>query len=115
VSFQGESWTLTRRPGCDAATDADWVNIHLLENILGIADARHDKRLRHLPEPQRPEGGWQAQGGAHPDRILVLIHPIPFSDIRAVADAEGTLPPKSTWVEPKIRSALFIHEFNTAP
>ena len=115
VALQGESWTLTRRPGCEAATDADWVNVHLLDNILGIADARHDKRLRHLPEPHRPEGGWQAQAAAHPDRILVLIHPIPFSDIRAVADAQGTLPPKSTWVEPKIRSALFIHEFNDAP
>ena len=115
LAFQGESWTLTRRPGCDAATDADWVNVHILGNILGIADARNDKRLQHLPEPQRPEGGWQAKAAAHPDRILVLIHPIPFSDIRAVADAGGTLPPKSTWVEPKIRSALFIHEFNAAP
>jgi uncharacterized protein (DUF1015 family) len=43
------------------------------------------------------------------------MYPIPFSEIRTVADAQGTLPPKSTWVEPKIRSALFIHEFNAAP
>jgi uncharacterized protein (DUF1015 family) len=115
VSFQGKSWTLARLPGCDAATDADWVNAHLLGHILGITDARNDERLRHVPEPQRPEGGWQAHAAAHPERILVLIHPIPFSDIRGVADAQGTLPPKSTWVEPKIRSALFIHEFNDAP
>lgn len=115
LSFQGESWTLIRRPGCTAATDADWVHAHLLGDLLGITDARNDRRLRHLPEPQCPEGGWQAHAAGHPDRILVLMHPIPFSKIRAVADAQGTLPPKSTWVEPKIRSALFIHEFNAAP
>jgi len=113
VMFQGRAWVLTRHEDSPEATDADWVNVHLLNRMLGITDPRNDDRLRHLPEPQKPEGGWAARAAAKPDRVVVLIHPIPFGHIREVADREGTLPPKSTWVEPKIRSALFIHEFNT--
>ena len=28
-----------------------------------------------------------------------------------VADAGGVMPPKSTWIEPKLRSGLFVHPF----
>jgi len=115
VLFQGRAWVLTRHKDSPEATDADWVNVHLMNRMLRITDPRNDDRLRHLPEPQKPEGGWAAQAEAKPDRMVVLIHPIPFGHIREVADREGTLPPKSTWVEPKIRSALFIHEFNATP
>ena len=102
---------ISRQPSCPLPTDADYVQQHLLSGTLGIQDPRDDKRLRHLPEPQRPEGGWASRADAHPDRVLILMHPVPFGHIRAVADQNGTLPPKSTWVEPKIRSALFIHQF----
>ena len=111
VLYQGRAWILTRSKDSKEPTDADWINAQIMNRMLGIMDPRNDKRLRHLPEPNRPEGGWMARAKAYPDRMLVLIHPIPFGQIREVADREGTLPPKSTWVEPKIRSALFIHEF----
>ena len=104
-------WRVLRTPSCPLPTDADWVQQHLLSGTLGIQDPREDKRLRHLPEPVRPEGGWATRAHAHPDRVLILMHPVPFGHIRTVADQNGTLPPKSTWVEPKIRSALFIHQF----
>ena len=113
VLFQGRAWVLTRHKDSPEATDADWVNEQLLNRMLDITDPRNDKRLRHFPEPQNPEGGWASRVESNPDRMMILIHPIPFGHIREVADRKGTLPPKSTWVEPKIRSALFIHEFST--
>ena len=111
VHHQRQTWRIARKASCPSPTDADWVQEHLLGRMLNILDPRADKRLRHLPEPQKPEGGWVTWAHAHPDRVLVLMHPIPFGHIRTVADQNGTLPPKSTWVEPKIRSALFIHQF----
>ena len=112
VHFQGATWRVRRSPECSLATDADWCNEHLLGNAFGIHDPRNDERLRHLPETQRPEGGWGARARNHPERLIIIMHPLPFGQIRKVADQGSTLPPKSTWVEPKIRSALFIHEFN---
>jgi uncharacterized protein (DUF1015 family) len=111
IHHNRQVWRISRQPSCLLPTDADWVQQHLLSGTLGIQDPRDDKRLRHLPEPLKPEGGWATRAHAHPDRILILMHPVPFGHIRTVADQNGTLPPKSTWVEPKIRSALFIHQF----
>ncbi|MEC8663534.1 MAG: DUF1015 family protein [Bacteroidota bacterium] len=111
IHHNRQVWRISRQPSCPLPTDADYVQQHLLSGTLGIKDPRDDKRLRHLPEPQRPEGDWASRAHAHPDRVLILMHPLPFGHIRAVADQNGTLPPKSTWVEPKIRSALFIHQF----
>ncbi|MDA0946719.1 MAG: hypothetical protein RLZZ314_264 [Bacteroidota bacterium] len=112
VEYQGVVWRIRRTSESPEATDADWVQHHLIRDVFGIVDARNDARLNHLPEAQRPEGGWRVRAAQHPNRALVLLHAIPFDQIRDVADAQGTLPPKSTWVEPKIRSALFIHEFD---
>lgn len=114
VHHQGKSWRLTRGAQSPEATDADFVDVHLLRGVLDIHDARNDPRLRHLPEPSRPEHGWSSRAFEHPERVLILLHPIPFGQVRKVAEDHNTLPPKSTWVEPKIRSALFIHEFQSA-
>jgi uncharacterized protein (DUF1015 family) len=35
------------------------------------------------------------------------MHPTGIEELMAVADAEGLMPPKSTWFEPKLRDALF--------
>jgi uncharacterized protein (DUF1015 family) len=31
--------------------------------------------------------------------------------VMAVSDAGRSMPPKSTWFEPKLRSGLFVHTF----
>jgi len=114
VMHRGTTWSLVRPEG-EEGTDAEWVNVHLLGRVLGVEDPRNDPKLRHRPAVERPSTGWLSSLKDHDDRLLVLIHPIPFDQIIDVADREGTLPPKSTWVEPKLRSALFIHEFDTEP
>ena len=111
IHHMRQAWRIVRQPTCPLPTDADWLQTHLLAGMMGIHDPRNDRRLRHLPEPQRPDEGWATRAHAHPERVLILMHPVPFGQIRTVADQNGTLPPKSTWVEPKIRSALFIHQF----
>ena len=37
------------------------------------------------------------------------LYPTQMSDLMAVADAGGIMPPKSTWFEPKLRSGLLVH------
>ena len=40
VMFQGRAWVLTRHEDSPEATDADWVNVHLMNRMLGITDAK---------------------------------------------------------------------------
>jgi uncharacterized protein (DUF1015 family) len=43
------------------------------------------------------------------------MHPTSPDELLAVADAGEIMPPKSTWFEPKLRSGLFVHEFERIP
>ena len=42
------------------------------------------------------------------DSIIFFLKPIPINEIRKISDKNLTLPPKSTYIEPKLRSGLTI-------
>jgi len=57
--------------------------------------------IRGLGElKRRVDQGWAA---------AFAMCPTTMDDLLAIADAEMTMPPKSTWFEPKLRSGLFVH------
>ena len=37
------------------------------------------------------------------------LHPVSFKELTLVSDAGGTMPPKSTWIEPKLRSGITVY------
>ena len=37
------------------------------------------------------------------------LQPVSFEELKAVADSGGTMPPKSTYIEPKLRSGLTVY------
>ena len=49
------------------------------------------------------------QGGGEM-QVAFSMFPTAMDELMAVADAGRTMPPKSTWFEPKLRSGLFIHD-----
>ena len=101
-AFPRQAWRLTRDAQSPEATDADFVDAHVLKGVLDIQDARNNPRLKHLPEPSRPEHGWSSRAAfAHPDRVLVLLHPIPFGHIRHVADQTTPCRPRALGWSPK--------------
>ena len=40
----------------------------------------------------------------------LCTYPSIIEDLIKIADEGKTMPPKSTWFEPKLRSGLFIHD-----
>lgn len=44
-------------------------------------------------------------------KLAFFLPPVPFETIKAKADRGETLPPKSTYIDPKLLSGLFIFEF----
>jgi len=81
---------------------------NLLESILGISDPRKDKRIdfvggmRGLKELEKRVNSGEMQ-------VAFAMFPTSIDDLMAIADAGKTMPPKSTWFEPKLRSGLVIH------
>ena len=41
-----------------------------------------------------------------------ILHPATIDQVKEVADAGMNMPPKSTWVEPKLRSGLTIYQLH---
>lgn len=81
----------------------------VLMPILGITDLRKDKRITFLEGPKGMEGLRSAvdknKGG-----VAFGLFPVAIQEIKHIADEHQTMPPKSTWVEPKLRSGLVVYE-----
>jgi uncharacterized protein (DUF1015 family) len=81
----------------------------IFEDILGIVDAKTDRRLEFM-DGLRGMSGLQEAVDNKEFKIAFGLYPISFEELKDVADAQEIMPPKSTWIEPKMRSGLTIYE-----
>lgn len=89
--------------------DVSLLQEEVLSGLLGIEDPRTDRRLSFtggIAGIGRPVREAADCGGA-----AFIMYPTSMEELMRVADAGMLMPPKSTWFEPKLRSGLFIHEF----
>ena len=80
----------------------------LLGPLLGIDDPRTNKRIdfvggiRGLKELERRVNSGEMA-------VAFSLHPTSIEELFAIADAGKTMPPKSTWFEPKLRDGMVVH------
>lgn len=110
----GQWHTLRFRPqltGSAAAVeqlDVALLQRHVLGPLLGITDPRTSHRInfvggiRGVAELEK-----QVDSGEY--ACAFSMFPTSIEDLMTIADAEGLMPPKSTWFEPKLRDAMFCH------
>lgn len=81
---------------------------HILKPIGGINDDRNDKRLAYEPATQSivEITAWMKQKRF---QLGFLPPAIPFETVMKIADNGETMPPKSTYIEPKLRSGLVVY------
>ena len=104
------SWKWELRKPNIQDVDAGWLYRQVLEPYFQVADARKDARLHYLAGTESSEALMQ-RAKKYEDRCIFELHPVTMEQLKLIADAGGTLPPKSTWIEPKLRTGLFIHGF----
>lgn len=91
--------------------DASILNKYILEPVLNIHDLKTDKRITFLSGVK----GSQAlkknvdEGNF---KIAFGLFPVTMQHLKWIADTHNIMPPKSTWVEPKMRSGLVIYDFS---
>lgn len=90
-----------------ALLDVSLLNEYILQGILGIQDVRTDTRITYV-EGTKGLKGIRKAVGQHPERIGFVLHPVAFDDMMRIADAGETLPPKSTYFEPRMKSGTLI-------
>lgn len=110
-------YQLTAKDHILSSDPVEGLDVSLLQNyvfdeIFGITDVRTDKRIdfvggiRGLGELERLVDSKNAT-------VAFSIYPTTMDQLLQVADANKTMPPKSTWFEPKLLSGLFIHSLET--
>jgi uncharacterized protein (DUF1015 family) len=88
--------------------DASILSDHILTPILGIDDLRTNKRIGFVPGVKGMEE-LKAQVDSGKYKIAFGLFPVSMTELKHIADTNGIMPPKTTWVEPKIRSGLVVY------
>jgi uncharacterized protein (DUF1015 family) len=81
----------------------------ILEPILGIQDLRKDKRI-HYGSGKHNVVKMKNEIDKGKFAVGFSLVPITIAEVKAIADAGLVMPPKSTYIEPKLRSGLAIYE-----
>ena len=92
------------------ALDTQILYKTVLEPILGISDVRNNTRIDYshgkndlINIKSKVDKGEYVVGFG--------LVPISIEEMKAIANAGLTMPPKSTFIEPKLRSGITIYEF----
>jgi uncharacterized protein (DUF1015 family) len=88
--------------------DAAILTKYILSPILNIHDLKTDKRIGFIPGV-RGSKELKKQVDEGKAAIAFGLYPVTMQHLKWIADTNNIMPPKSTWVEPKMRSGLVIY------
>ena len=91
--------------------DINILNNSCLTKILNIQDVNNDERIRFIAGCHGLSA-LEKKVDENPNSIAFSIFPSEISDVMRVADNNLTMPPKSTWFDPKPLDGLVVYEFN---
>ena len=110
----GNWYSLTAKKGTYDAEDnvgnldSKILTQNILTPILGISDLKTDNRIEFI-EGTKGAIGLQQKVDNEEAVVAFGLYPVSIEQLKAVADANDIMPPKSTWIEPKMRSGLTIY------
>ena len=90
--------------------DINIINSYCLIPILGIKDINNDERIRFIAGCHGL-GALEKKVNENNDSVAFSIFPSQIEDVMRVADNKLTMPPKSTWFDPKPLDGLVVYEF----
>ena len=113
--YMNKQWFILRAKdgSFDENNSIDSLDVSILQNnilnpILGISDPTKSERIEFIGGIR---GLKELENRADTDmKVSFSMYATTIDDIMNVADNGKTMPPKSTWFEPKPRSGIFIHK-----
>ena len=113
--YMNKQWFILRAKdgSFDESNPIDSLDVSIMQNnlvnpILGISDPTKSERIEFIGGIR---GLKELENRADTDmKVSFSMYATTIDDIMNVADSGKTMPPKSTWFEPKPRSGIFIHK-----
>lgn len=88
--------------------DVSILTNHLLSPILGISDLKTDNRV-YFKGGLEGIAALKAEVDLGKAKVAFAHYPVSMEQLKIISDANQTMPPKSTWIEPKLRSGLTVY------
>jgi len=113
--LEGTFYSLTLKKTPDSGDimeqlDAQILYDTILHPLLNIKDLRTDSRISYIPGNKNiMELVTKVDNGEY--KIGFILFPSTVEEIKVLAEHQLKMPPKSTYIEPKMRSGLIIYEF----
>ncbi|MBB2145043.1 DUF1015 family protein [Pedobacter sp. LMG 31464] len=109
-------YSLVANPHTYTEDPVNVLDVSILQNlvlapILNVKDPRTDARITFEGE-KTPINVLERQVDNGINEVVFILAPIAIDQLIDVANANKTMPPKSTWVEPKFLVGLLTHYFN---
>jgi len=91
--------------------DSALVNKYVFGALLGIEDVRVDTRISYFGGTQ-PLVKIENSADKKINGIGICIYPVSVKELTALADKKQTLPPKSTWFLPRLKSGIITKDLH---
>lgn len=116
IYLNNDAYVLTLKPelelelkGTLANLDVSIVEDFILRKIFNITDSKTDKRLSFIDGSRGLLTIQNAVDSGDFD-LAITLYPTSIAEVKQIADENLIMPPKSTWIEPKIRTGLVVYE-----
>ncbi len=114
IYFHNKAYLLQLKPEIEASLkgtldnlDVSIVEQYILNNIFGILDSKTDHRLSFM-DGGKGIGHLQEAVDSGEFDLAITLYPTSIEEVKKVAEENLIMPPKSTWIEPKIRTGLIV-------
>jgi uncharacterized protein (DUF1015 family) len=91
-----------------ASLDVSILSDKILKPLLGITDLRNDNRINFVPGTKGPQELERLVNTGKYD-VAFSLFPVTGEQFYAISDQGKTMPPKSTYVVPKLLSGLVVY------
>lgn len=92
--------------------DISIFNEEVANKLLGITNVRSDKRLDHLDSRKGFEGIKKAVQRGEGTSIGFIFSPLKLSDLFDVANRDKIMPPKSTFMLPRMQNGMLVYPYD---
>jgi len=91
--------------------DVTILESEILAPVFDILNTQTDPRLHFIKNVEEMEVIDEMKSQPDCNSVLFTLHPCSFDEIRTVSEQGGTMPPKSTYIQPRSRPGLVVQKF----
>lgn len=92
--------------------DVDMLNELIFKKVFKIANIRTSERISYIEGTKSVAHLQKLTDNPNPTEggIAFALYPVHFQDLQQVSDTDGTMPPKSTFFEPRMKNGLLVYD-----